>query len=284
MKHLFSVIVALITFSFLSFTLAEDIPEHPIIKPYPGSVLAKNMSKYQNFNEFEFIVLDKTTNKTEKKKVQGKYWHLLWEVRKANGDRVQDISKLEFFHNFKNAALQAGGEVLYEDQIYLHFRIPRASGGYSWCKIHTNAGLGQVYMNIIDEKGFEQSLVFAADQLKAALDKDGRVLLYGIYFDTDESTLKPESEKQLSQIVSLLLSYPKFHLEIQGHTDNQGKPDYNMKLSDARAETVKTYLQLFGIESSRLIAKGYGETKPVGSNSTEQGRAKNRRVELAKVK
>lgn len=284
MKHLFSTIAVFITFSLLSFTFAQDIPEHPVIKPYPGSVLAKNMSKYQNFGAFEFTVLDKTTNKKEKKKVQGKYWHLLWEVRKANGDRVQNISKLEFFQNFKNAALQAGGEVLYEDQLYLHFRIPRASGGYSWCRVHTNAGLGQVYMTIIDEKGFEQSLVFAADQLKAALDKDGKILLYGIYFDTDKSTLKPESEKQLSQIIALMLNYPNLRLEIQGHTDNQGKPDYNMNLSNARSETVKTYLQLFGTDSNRLIAKGYGETRPVESNETEQGRAKNRRVELVKVR
>jgi hypothetical protein len=284
MKHLFPAIVVLITFSLFSFTFAQDIPEHPIIKPYPGSVLAKNMSKYQNFGEFEFTIQDNTTNKKENKKVQGKYWHLLWEVRKANGDRVQNISKVEFLQNFKNAALQAGGEVLYEDQLYLHFRIPRASGGYSWCRVHTNAGLGQVYMTIIDEKGYEQSIVFLIPVSTSIYRCRNRYRTEVFYHPYPGRLLTDRQQKQLSQIVALMLKYPTLHLEIQGHTDNQGQPSYNMNLSNSRAETVKTYLQLFGTDSNRLIAKGYGETRPVASNETEQGRAKNRRVELAKVK
>jgi outer membrane protein OmpA-like peptidoglycan-associated protein len=73
-------------------------------------------------------------------------------------------------------------------------------------------------------------------------------------------------------------------LEIQGHTDNKGSNDHNMKLSKHRANTVINYLELFGIDSKKLKAKGYGETKPVASNDTEEGRAKNRRVELVKIK
>ena len=284
MKRFKTLLVLLIICSFFSFGFAKDIPKHPIIKPYPGSVLAQNMSKYQDFNEFEFTVLNKTTNKKEKKKIQGKYWQLLYEVRTANGESVRDISTLEFFQNFKNAAQEAGGEVLYEDQGYLHFRLPKNDGGYTWCRISTNAGLGQIYMNIIDEKGFTQSIIFGADELKKTLDADGKVLLYGILFDVDKSDLKQESEKQLSHIVSLMLKYPALKLEVQGHTDNQGKPEYNLKLSQSRAETVRTYLQLFGIQANRLKAKGYGETQPVESNATEGGRAKNRRVELVKVK
>jgi OOP family OmpA-OmpF porin len=285
MKSLSYCIFTVVFLFYLStFVYAKDIPEHPVIKPFPGSVLAESMSKYQNFNEFEFTIMNKETNKKEKKKVQGKYWQLLYEVRTPDGERVRDISKIEFFQNFKNAAMEAGGEIIYQDAIYLQFRIPKDDGGYSWCQISTVPDLGQIYMVIVDEKGFKQSVVFGADQLKEVLDKSGKVLLYGILFDLDKSTLKQESEKQLNHIVSLMLKYPDLKIEVQGHTDNQGKPDYNIKLSQARAETVKNYLKLFGIEDNRLNAKGYGESKPVASNDTEDGRSKNRRVELVKLK
>jgi OOP family OmpA-OmpF porin len=72
-------------------------------------------------------------------------------------------------------------------------------------------------------------------------------------------------------------------LEVQGHTDDQGADEYNMDLSQRRAETVIAYLGLFGIDTSRLTPKGYGETAPVAPNTTEEGRAQNRRVELVKL-
>ena len=274
------IVIVLFLFSINQF--AQEIPEHPIIKPYPNSVLAKNMSKYNKFDQFEFKVLNKKTKKTEKIKVKGQYWKLLYEVRKPGGERVQDISALEFFENYKNAALEKGGEVLYEDSGILDIRIPRDDGGSTWCQIMPVASLGQIYLNIIDEKGFKQSLTFGVDELKSALDKDGKVILHGILFDLDKASLKQESEKQLHNIVSLLLKYPSLKLEVQGHTDNQGKTDYNMKLSQNRAETVSSYLQLFGIDKNRLVSKGFGESKPIASNDTEEGKAQNRRVELIK--
>ena len=274
------IVIVLFLFSINQF--AQEIPEHPIIKPYPNSVLAKNMSKYNKFDQFEFKVLNKKTKKTEKIKVKGQYWKLLYEVRKPGGERVQDISALEFFENYKNAAIEKGGEVLYEDSGILDIRIPRDDGGSTWCQIMPVASLGQIYLNIIDEKGFKQSLTFGVDELKSALDKDGKVILHGILFDLDKASLKQESEKQLHNIVSLLLKYPSLKLEVQGHTDNQGKTDYNMKLSQNRAETVSSYLQLFGIDKNRLVSKGFGESKPIASNDTEEGKAQNRRVELIK--
>jgi outer membrane protein OmpA-like peptidoglycan-associated protein len=80
-----------------------------------------------------------------------------------------------------------------------------------------------------------------------------------------------------------LKANPELKLEVQGHTDNQGNDDYNLKLSQKRAETVAAYLQLFGIDSGRLTPKGFGETKPVATNDTEDGRTRNRRVELVKL-
>jgi hypothetical protein len=84
-------------------------------------------------------------------------------------------------------------------------------------------------------------------------------------------------------VVVLLKENPELKIEVQGHTDDQGSEDYNLKLSQRRAETVVTYLSLFGIDPNRLMPKGFGESQPIMPNTTEEGRAKNRRVELVKV-
>ena len=274
-----SIILSLI---FCGMAIAKEVKEHPLIRPFPGSVLAKNMSKYHKFDAFDFYYINDQTKKREKKNVKGEYYYLLYEVKTSTGDRVKDISKAEYFENYKTAAFEKGGEVVYEDQGNLIFTIPRDDGGKTWCKVNVAANLGQQYLLIVDEKGMKQSITFGPKELKAALDKDGKVLLYGILLDLDKATLKPKSVEQLTHIVSLMLTYPDLSLEVQGHTDNQGPDEYNMTLSDNRARTVCNYLELFGIQPERLLARGYGETKPVASNDTEEGRAKNRRVELAK--
>lgn len=261
---------------------AKTVKEHPLIRPFPGSILAKNMSQYQKFDVFDFYVTNEKTKKREQKKVKGEYYKLLYEVRNASGERVRDISAVEFFENYKNAAVEKGGKILYEGGV-LTFAIPRDDGGRTWCQVEVNAGLGQQYLRIIDEKGMKQSMTFGPKELKDALDKNGRVSLYGILFDLDKSSLKPESVKQLMHIVTLMQTYPDLNLEVQGHTDSQGSDEYNKTLSQKRAGTVCTFLELFGIHSGRLVPKGYGETMPKATNDTEEGRAKNRRVELVRI-
>jgi len=155
-------------------------------------------------------------------------------------------------------------------------------GGVTWLRVSGNAGLGQQDLIIVDEKPFKKSLTFGPAEMKAALDAEGRVQLYGILFDLDKSSLQPESTRQLQHVVILLKDNPDLTLEVQGHTDDQGSDDYNLELSQLRAETVVAYLGLFGIDSSRLVPKGYGESKPVMPNTTEEARAANRRVELVK--
>ena len=208
---------------------------------------------------------------------------MLYEVRTPSGERVRNISKLEFFENYKAAALERGGKVVFEDQGQMVLTIPREDGGITWCRVSGNAGLGQQELVIIDEEGFKKSLTFGPVELKEALDSEGRVILYDILFDYDKATLKQESDKQLQYIVTLLLQNPELKVEIQGHTDDEGEEAYNLTLSDKRANTVLQYLQLFGIGSERLLSKGYGESQPVATNDTEEGRAKNRRVELVKM-
>lgn len=126
-------------------------------------------------------------------------------------------------------------------------------------------------------------LFFGAEEMKKELDKAGHVAIYGIYFNFDKADLKLGSEKILIEMVKLMKSYPDLKIEIQGHTDNIGKRDYNLSLSGKRAETVKSFLVLYGVDPSRMATKGFGPDNPVASNETEEGRALNRRVELKKL-
>ncbi len=106
------------------------------------------------------------------------------------------------------------------------------------------------------------------------------IRLDNIFFEFDKATLKAESDAELEKLVDLLTDYPLMQVIIEGHTDDQGSDDYNMKLSDARAKAVVDHLIAKKVDSERLAWKGYGETRPQASNATEQGRATNRRVEF----
>ena len=276
-------VVFLIFVVFITPVQAKEVPEHSFVRPFPGSILATALSKHQNFDSYEFYYMNETTNKREKKLVKGEYWRLLYEVRTASGDRVQNISKLEFFENYKAAAEQRGGKVIFQDAAQMILTIPRDDGGITWLRIAGSANLGQQDLIIVDEAPFKQSLTFGPKALKEALDKDGRVILYEILFDYDKASLQQKSDKQLQHVLTLLIENPELKLEIQGHTDNKGEDAYNMTLSQQRAETVRQYLALFGIPEGQLTARGYGESQPVATNDTEEGRAKNRRVELVKM-
>lgn len=107
------------------------------------------------------------------------------------------------------------------------------------------------------------------------------ITLKGIYFDFNKATIKPESKPALDDAAKMLKDNPSIKVEIQGHTDSVGSADYNLQLSDRRAQSVVNYLvQNYGIDVNRLTGKGYGKTMPIAPNSTEEGRALNRRVEF----
>ncbi|HBF88455.1 MAG TPA: flagellar motor protein MotB [Bacteroidales bacterium] len=106
------------------------------------------------------------------------------------------------------------------------------------------------------------------------------VRLQNIFFDHNKATLRPESFPELDRVKVLLTENPKMTIEVAGHTDNVGSDDYNLRLSDERANAVRDYLLQTGIESNRINAKGYGETKHIAENETEEGKQLNRRVEF----
>jgi len=101
-----------------------------------------------------------------------------------------------------------------------------------------------------------------------------------IYFKVNSAEFTKKTYPVLEAIIAIMKKYPASNFRIEGHTDSTGSDEYNMKLSQRRADAVKSYLVEHGISADRLTAKGYGETKPIASNKTASGRAKNRRVEI----
>lgn len=105
----------------------------------------------------------------------------------------------------------------------------------------------------------------------------------GIYFDFNKATLKTESDKAILSTAALMQTYSDLVLSVHGHTDAEGSDSYNLKLSAERAASVRDAIIAKGIESARLLSKGYGESEAIASNDTDEGRSENRRVELHKV-
>jgi outer membrane protein OmpA-like peptidoglycan-associated protein len=131
-------------------------------------------------------------------------------------------------------------------------------------------------------KAMTQEVTADASSLSDELNKSGHVAVYGIHFDTGKADILPDSEKVLGEIGKMLQQSPDVKLNVEGHTDNAGSAADNQALSEKRALAVVAWLTAHGVDASRLKAKGLGQAKPVADNGTEDGRARNRRVELVK--
>ncbi len=136
----------------------------------------------------------------------------------------------------------------------------------------------------------QQRLVVAMKPLETAELKPGgpapktcTIEVYGVNFDFNKSVLRPDSAPVLQTVLKLFTSTPSFRAEVGGHTDNIGKEDYNLKLSEARAAAVKTWLVANGVAADRVTSRGYGDTRPLVPNDTDANRFKNRRVELRRT-
>ncbi len=140
-----------------------------------------------------------------------------------------------------------------------------------------------VALTIVDAKKMETDKIRVIDagELEKALDRDGRIAIYGIQFDFDKADIRPESAAQIDQLATLLKKSPRLEVLIVGHTDGQGAFDYNLSLSQRRAQAVvDTLVAAHGIDRKRLTPAGAGMAAPVATNRTDEGRAKNRRVEI----
>jgi outer membrane protein OmpA-like peptidoglycan-associated protein len=136
---------------------------------------------------------------------------------------------------------------------------------------------------IVERKALDvKAGLLPAEEMKRELDSRGHVALY-INFDFNKADIKPDSQPLINEVVKLLNENSGLRLSVEGHTDNVGTPDYNHQLSTARAQAVVEALTAKGIENSRLKAVGHGQNAPIADNNSEEGKAKNRRVELVKV-
>lgn len=188
-------------------------------------------------------------------------------------------SDLEIQKNYRAALTGLGAQMLFVDGRHTVARLDD-NGRAIWIKVYSQET--EIDITAIEEKAFQASIKLPeASTLKAALDKDGHVALY-LNFDFDKATLKPDASPIVAQVVRLLKDNPSLNLEIDGYTDNIGNRDYNIKLSGSRAAAVVTAITGQGISANRLHSAGFGPDKPVAGNDNEEGRAKNRRVELVK--
>lgn len=139
------------------------------------------------------------------------------------------------------------------------------------------------FVEVLETKAMEGNriAVVKADEMQNAFAKGASVNIYGINFDFDRATLRPDSKPSLDEIAKVLGARPDLKLKVVGHTDNRGSAPYNQDLSQRRAAAVVSALvQNYGIAPARLAPEGAGMSRPLAANDTEEGRAKNRRVEL----
>ncbi len=274
--HLVAVTVA------LSLGTPVVAQEHPVIKPIEGFVLRPAaQQKVTNYDEFRFRRKD-AQGRDELFFKKGKFWQLDYHKPGPGGSDDTSFSKIEIVDNYVAAVTEAGGTIFRQYGGELQFSIPRPDGGITYARVM--AWDGRYTLQIIDEKPLERNLEFtSADDMYSGIEAAGFVAVYGIHFDTDKADLKVGAAKTLEEVVKLLQAHPDLKVEIQGHTDATGSDDHNLDLSRRRADTVKAYLQLYGIAADRLTTTGFGESKPVGDNDTEEGRALNRRVELHRI-
>ena len=258
--------------------------EHPIVKPIQGFVLQEDESSVKTYGRFEFNEVD-TNGDSHNLVKKGKLWHLEYLKPGPGGEPDESFSEVEIVDNYVTAVKEVGGQILAppgEDELY--FSVPRPDGGTTYGLLL--ASDGEYTLDIIDEKPLQRDLKFAAttaDEIRRGLEQQGSVAVYGIRFATDRAALEVGAAATLEGVVKVLQANPELKLEVQGHTDSTGSAEHNLELSRQRAVTVTRYLELYGISADRLTTKGYGETRPLADNSTEAGRAENRRVQLVKL-
>ena len=285
---------------------ASGAKDHPVVSRYAGSEISKYDAK-----TFERFVLPLSRYENRKLSnqlaVEGRLTRLHYVAPAGR-------SALEVFRNYEQSLRAGGFEALFQcldkecgrefsfalnvpsnmhhqqnDQKYLAAKLGRASGDV-YVSVYTvatyNTGgkdKGRVYtqLDVVEARPMQTAMVKVdADAMAREIAASGRVALYGIYFDTGKAEVKPESKPALNEIGKLLKQDASLKLLVVGHTDNAGSFDHNLDLSRRRAQSVAQALAQHGVDAARLKPWGVGYAAPVASNRAENGRAKNRRVEL----
>jgi OmpA-OmpF porin, OOP family len=241
-----------------------DTTDFPYLPPYPNS---QRTSAGQSADPLD-VRLPGTPDAEAKLVASG------FLYRNFQGPKT--LSALQFIGEYRYALTKAGWLVVYPStdiavkdaaSVIAHYD---QHGRNIWVKLMYEYGASLSY----------QVADIGADDWSAKFSKDCQVPLYGVFFDFNKATLKPESNSALSKALALLQKNAASKIEVQGHTDNVGTDQYNNALSTARAAAVMAWLSQHGVAAARMSAKGYGKTQPLADNNTDVGRAKNRRVAL----
>lgn len=254
---------------------ADGAKDHPVVPRLAGGQYYISDYEARDFGAHDFYVKDADRN------VEGKYTRIEYWIK----DNAKAFSGIEIGRNYQKAVADKKGDTL-------HFDLDNGGGSATFRLLVDNRHLwiglsvangGEVYeLTIVEEAALVQKVELHAGAMAAALVKDGKVVLRGILFDTGQATIKPESAAQMDAILELMKFDPTLALEIVGHTDSTGTAATNLTLSRQRAEAVKAWLVKAGVDAARLTTTGRGDTQPVADNTTDDGRAQNRRVELVR--
>ena len=229
--------------------------------------------KVEDYGIYEFFAV-----KGPKTPVEGRLTFITYAF---TGQRANEPSALAVVRNYENAIKKVGGTILQSVPTWwVNAKIVK-DGQEVW--VQAEKGNGKIWLRIVEKKAMEQEIVADAAAFGNDIRATGHAAVYGIYFDTGKSSIKPESAQAVGEVAELLAADPGLKVYVVGHTDNVGGVDGNVKLSQDRADAVlQALIRDHGIDAARLRAYGCGQFAPVASNDTEEGRTKNRRVELVK--
>lgn len=245
--------------------------DHPLLSRMPDF----HISDYENieFASQKFIDQDKKPVMVEGHK---------YVIRYRLNAGVAEPGELKIRRNIQEALKKIGGQVIFDDNFNRTSTIVvKKDDKETWVDVRS---FNNMYLLTIVEKAImKQEVVANAEAMAGGINTTGHVAVYGIYFDTGKSEIKPESEAAIGEIAKLLAANAAWKIYVVGHTDNVGSLDANMKLSRDRADAVvKALTGKHGIAAARLQAHGVASLCPVASNDTGEGKARNRRVELVK--
>lgn len=252
--------------------------DHPLFNRLPDHFI----SQYEEQDFGSHIFRD---DKSREVRVEGRYYRLIYEQKEG----PKALSPLQIRRNYENAIKKVGGTVLLSSDEHSYMKFV-TEGKEIWVEVTAKisvSGDGIIRYSpqlvIVERQAMKQDILANAAAFSNDIRQTGRAAVYGIYFDTGKSVIKPESDAALGEIAKLLKKDPGLKINIVGHTDNVGDIDSNMKLSRARSDAVVNALTgKYGIAASRLKAYGVASLAPVASNDTDEGKAKNRRVDLVK--
>ena len=217
------------------------------------------------------------------------FFHLIYRW-----DNKQSQPLAQGYDNVRNHLIQAVFDQVVDLRYVLLKKSEAGADNYIalYAAVHRGGGFGAfsevlndrvgVLVQMVEAKPMETKMVtLKAEEISSDIGKDGRAVFYGIHFDFDKADIKPESDPQLAEMAKALTTEPKLKVFIIGHTDSQGKLDYNTGLSQRRAEAVvKALSTKYRIDAKRMSARGLASLAPITTNRTDEGRAKNRRVEM----